>query len=55
MAISDAFWAFMIILTKSYRRVAKGFTLGFMNSSIRWYMIYMILAFMIVLLLTILI
>jgi hypothetical protein len=55
MAISDAFWAFMIILTKSYRRVAKGFTLGFMNSSIRWYIIYMILAFMIVLLLTILI
>ncbi|MCL4341861.1 MAG: hydrogenase 4 subunit B [Candidatus Thermoplasmatota archaeon] len=55
MAISDAFWAFMIVLTRSYRKVAKGFTLGFMNSSIRWYIIYMILAFMIVLLLTILI
>ena len=55
MAISDGFWAFMIILTRSYRKVAKGFTLGFMNSSIRWYMIYMILAFMIVLLLAILI
>jgi formate hydrogenlyase subunit 3/multisubunit Na+/H+ antiporter MnhD subunit len=54
MAIADGFWAFIIIVSTSYRKMAKGFTLGFMNSSIRWYMIYMILAFMIVLLLTIL-
>lgn len=49
----DIFWLIMSDIGKGYRNFCKFVTLRFMNSSIGWYMIYMILAFMITLLVTV--
>ncbi len=49
IATADVFWLFTLQATRIYRNIAKAFTLGVMNSSIRWYMVYMILAFIFVL------
>lgn len=43
----DVFWKAMYSLTKRYLRFSRGFARTYMNSSLSWYMIYMILAFII--------
>ena len=50
--VVDVFWLIMNDIGKGYRALSKLFTLKIMNSSISWYMIYMILAFMVVLVVT---
>ena len=50
IAMADVFWIFTVQSSKAYRRFARWFTLKIMNSSIRWYMIYMVVAFIFVLL-----
>ena len=50
IAMADVFWIFTLRVTGMYKKIAKFFTLGIMNSSIRWYMVYMIVAFVFVLL-----
>lgn len=46
MTIIDVFWTSMTDVGISYRRFCRFVTLRFMNSSIGWYMVYMIGAFM---------
>lgn len=54
-SIIDVFWLVMNDVGSGYRKFCKFITLKFMNSSISWYMIYMIAAFMTVLLISVLI
>lgn len=49
MTITDIFWYTMISATRLYRKASRAITLGLMNSSIKWYMIYMIVGFMVIL------
>lgn len=49
MTITDVFWYTMISATRIYRKASRAITMGIMNSSIGWYMIYMIVGFMIIL------
>ena len=44
----DIFWIIMADVGKGYRALCKYITLKFMNSSIGWYMVYMIAAFMLI-------
>lgn len=46
ITIVDVFWAAMIGTGLAYRRMCRFITLRFMNSSIGWYMIYMLGAFL---------
>ncbi|MHB1709589.1 MAG: proton-conducting transporter transmembrane domain-containing protein [Thermoplasmataceae archaeon] len=52
VSVVDIFWNTMIAVARSYRNIARRITLGVMNSSIGWYMVYMIVAFMVVLLIS---
>ena len=52
VSVVDIFWNTMIAVARSYRNMARRITLGVMNSSIGWYMVYMIVAFMVVLLIS---
>ncbi len=49
----DIFWLIMNDIGKGYRGMCKIVTLKVMNSSISWYMVYMILAFMVALILSV--
>ncbi len=49
MSITDVFWYSMISATRLYRKASRAITMGLMNSSIGWYMIYMIVGFMVIL------
>lgn len=49
----DVFWLIMNDLGRGYRSFCKFVTLKVMNSSIAWYMVYMILAFMVALILSV--
>lgn len=49
LTITDVFWFTMISISRLYRRASKAITYGLMNSSIGWYMIYMIVGFMVIL------
>ena len=51
MSVVDVFWFAMQSFASGYRRFARQFAYRVMNSSITWYMIYMIVAFMLVLIL----
>ncbi len=51
MSVVDVFWFAMQAFASGYRKFARQFAYKVMNSSITWYMIYMILAFMLVLIL----
>ena len=51
MSVVDVFWFAMQSFASGYQRFAKQFAYRVMNSSITWYMIYMIVAFMLVLIL----
>ncbi|MCL4451861.1 MAG: hydantoin racemase [Candidatus Thermoplasmatota archaeon] len=51
MSVVDVFWYAMQSFASGYRRFARQFAYRVMNSSITWYMIYMITAFMLVLIL----
>ncbi|QRF76381.1 hydrogenase 4 subunit B [Thermoplasmatales archaeon] len=53
VSVVDIFWNTMIAVARTYRNFARRITLGIMNSSIGWYMLYMIVAFMIVLLISV--
>ena len=54
-SIIDVFWLVMNDIGSGYRKFCRFITLKFMNSSISWYMVYMIAAFMTVLLVSVLI
>lgn len=45
---SDIFWEVMYFIAKQYIKFSRLFARTFMNSNITWYMIYMIIAFLIV-------
>lgn len=49
----DVFWLVMTDIGKGYRGFCRFVTLRVMNSSISWYMVYMILAFMVALILSV--
>jgi|YelNatPaOPRAMG01_1025707.scaffolds.fasta_scaffold01388_10 hydrogenase-4 component B len=51
MSVVDVFWFAMQSFASGYRRFSRQFAYRVMNSSITWYMIYMIVAFMLVLIL----
>ena len=51
MSVVDVFWFAMQSFASGYRRFTRQFAYRVMNSSITWYMIYMIVAFMLVLIL----
>lgn len=51
--VIDVFWLIMTDIGKGYRSVSKFVTLRIMNSSIGWYMIYMIAAFMVVMIIAV--
>ncbi len=53
ITVMDVFWYAMLRTGKAYKSVCKYITLRFMNSSIGWYMIYMIAAFMITLIISV--
>ncbi|MEM3852508.1 MAG: proton-conducting transporter membrane subunit [Methanomassiliicoccales archaeon] len=53
LSVADVFWESMIALANGYRRFARGITYAIMNSSIGRYILYMILAFMLVLLISV--
>ncbi len=48
VTVIDVFWLIMTDMGKGYRAMSKFITLRIMNSSIGWYMIYMIAAFMVI-------
>ena len=48
VTVIDVFWLIMNDIGKGYRAVCKFITLRVMNSSISWYMIYMIAAFLVI-------
>ncbi|MCW6169222.1 MAG: hypothetical protein LVQ96_07170 [Thermoplasmatales archaeon] len=54
LSVVDVFWSSMIVVGINYRRACRLITRGFMNSSVGWYMVYMIVAFMVVLLISVL-
>jgi hydrogenase-4 component B len=47
---ADVFWRAILQLVRGYVRFSRAFSRAYMNSSISWYMIYMILAFIVVIL-----
>jgi formate hydrogenlyase subunit 3/multisubunit Na+/H+ antiporter MnhD subunit len=49
LTITDVFWFSMISVSRLYRKFSRAITYGLMNSSIGWYMIYMIVGFMVIL------
>ncbi len=50
LSISNPFWTAMILVGKYYRKATEKISYGIMNSSIGWYMIYMIVAFLAIIL-----
>jgi len=50
MSVVDVFWSGMVLVGVNYRKACRVLSRIFMNSSIGWYMIYMILAFMLTML-----
>ena len=54
VTVIDVFWLIMTDIGKGYRAVSKFITLRVMNSSIGWYMIYMIAAFLVIMLIAVL-
>ncbi|MGC8608499.1 MAG: proton-conducting transporter membrane subunit [Thermoplasmata archaeon] len=54
ISVIDVFWFVMNSVGRGYREMCKVATRKFMNSSIAWYMIYMIAAFMTVIILAVL-
>lgn len=55
VTVIDVFWLIMTDIGKGYRAVSKFITLRVMNSSIGWYMIYMIAAFLVIMLIAVLV
>ena len=53
VSVIDVFWFAMNSLGRGYRRMCMIATRKFMNSSIAWYMVYMIVAFMVVIILAV--
>ncbi len=53
VTVIDVFWLIMNDIGKGYRAVSKFITLRIMNSSISWYMIYMIAAFMVIMIIAV--
>lgn len=53
ISVIDVFWFAMNSIGRGYRKICMVATRKFMNSSIAWYMIYMILAFMTVIILAV--
>ncbi|MEM0155845.1 MAG: proton-conducting transporter membrane subunit [Thermoplasmataceae archaeon] len=53
ISVMDIFWFTMISVGRGYRKMCMIATRKFMNSSIGWYMIYMIFAFMVVIILAV--
>ncbi|MEM0158107.1 MAG: proton-conducting transporter membrane subunit [Thermoplasmataceae archaeon] len=51
ITVIDVFWFVIVSAGRNYRRFSGYFARKFMNSSIGWYMIYMIVAFMVVIIL----
>lgn len=49
ISVNNIFWSFMVFLGRAYRKFGGFFGRKFMNSSVSWYMIYMIIAFIFVL------
>ncbi|QKR00627.1 hypothetical protein GWK48_09745 [Metallosphaera tengchongensis] len=47
---ADVFWIAIVSLSKIYSRFSRVFSRVYMNSSLSWYMVYMILAFIILIL-----
>ncbi len=47
VSVIDVFWLAMNLIAAGYRKSCMVFSRKFMNSSIGWYMIYMIVAFMV--------
>ncbi|MEM3670480.1 MAG: proton-conducting transporter membrane subunit [Thermoprotei archaeon] len=52
LSVSDVFWNAMVSFGRGYRKLAGIVTRKFMNGSIGWYIIYMIVAFMAVIVLS---
>ncbi len=46
VSVMDFFWALTIGTAGAYRSFCRKITLNFMNSSIGWYMVYMLAAFL---------
>ncbi|BAB60625.1 formate hydrogenlyase subunit 1 [Thermoplasma volcanium GSS1] len=55
ISIIDVFWFAMNSIGRGYRWMCKNATQKFMNSSLAWYMIYMIVAFMVVIIMAVVI
>jgi len=53
VSVIDIFWVAMTVTGRTYRKFCMFVTRKFMNSSISWYMIYMIVAFMVILILAV--
>ncbi len=53
-SVIDIFWFTMVVLGRGYRKMCMVAARKFMNSSIAWYMVYMIVAFMAVIILAVL-
>ena len=53
VSVIDVFWLAMNSVGRGYRKMCMIATGKFMNSSIAWYMIYMIVAFMVVIILAV--
>ncbi|MCL4307575.1 MAG: hypothetical protein M1302_04780 [Candidatus Thermoplasmatota archaeon] len=53
VSVIDVFWFAMNSVGRGYRRMCMIATRKFMNSSIAWYMVYMIVAFMVVIILAV--
>ncbi|MCL4334796.1 MAG: hypothetical protein M1402_01695 [Candidatus Thermoplasmatota archaeon] len=49
ISVNNIFWSFMVFSGRAYRKFGGFFGRKFMNSSVSWYMIYMIIAFIFVL------
>ncbi|BCS93898.1 proton-conducting transporter membrane subunit [Metallosphaera javensis (ex Sakai et al. 2022)] len=49
---ADIFWQAMLVLVRSYTKFSRLFSRSFMNSSITWYMIYMIVAIILIMVIT---
>lgn len=49
ISVNNIFWSFMVFSGRVYRKFGGFFGRKFMNSSVSWYMIYMIIAFIFVL------
>ncbi|MCY0861269.1 MAG: proton-conducting transporter membrane subunit [Metallosphaera prunae] len=49
---ADIFWQAMLVLIRWYLKFSRTFSRSFMNGSLRWYMIYMIIAIVVIMVIT---